>query len=44
MYLPQVRQHLEELANEIVAKASRPTSETNSLRLSSILSHFAAAC
>jgi hypothetical protein len=42
--LPHVKQHLEELANQITANASSATSETNWLRLSSILSHFAAAC
>ena len=42
--LPHVRQHLEELANQIMANASSATSETNWLGLSSILSHFAAKC
>lgn len=31
--LPHVKQHLEELANQIVANASSATSETNWLRL-----------
>jgi hypothetical protein len=42
--LPLCKQQLEELASEVSANASNAASETNWLRLSGILSHFAPRC